>query len=400
MTFTDLLRQHLPEQASQKAVAMDWRDRLEKAGKAVRSTSYVESQFSRCLKGEAAAVRFFFGGRDSAAMLLDVIGVPADVRGAVLEAADKLMTDGPEEPPARTVIDLSRWSGVAEIKALFEAVKAQLLPHATRPAVLLLTREMHEDLPRSFDDISWLRIELVDTTEAEACARERAGDAGLLVAPWRPSDPGRWLAVEFSAGKLALEPADGLERFARDGAIALPPVDHELASYVRDLPPGQPQALPTSATELRRLMARLRVESDARSVHGDPAVRQALASALGIAAIATEHDRTQAELRAAHAGLGVRHPPDVSPEELQATLAKARRRPTRRRSCASAIGSTSSTRCPTLRASTTRASACTASMHRCPRPRSYERRSAAGRSGTSRRIRFWRASSSRSIQMA
>src|SRR5512140_505266 len=92
MTLTELLRHHFPPESTQKSIAMDWLARLPKTGdKHQRSTSYVESQLSRCFKGEAAAVRFFFAEREHGVLLLDAMTVPESQREDILAAADRAM---------------------------------------------------------------------------------------------------------------------------------------------------------------------------------------------------------------------------------------------------------------------------------------------------------------------
>lgn len=331
MSFTESLRQLLPEQRSHKSLAMDWLGRREQAGHAVRSASYVESRFSRCLSGDPAAVRFFFGARDSAATLMDVLDVPPAARDELLAAADRHLADGPQHPPARMVIDLSRWSKTTAAKALFESLRTQVIePALVTPAVLIVSPHLHEDLPRSFDKIEWLRVVVTEPDQAEDPARDLLADGALLVSPTPAANPAHWLAIDFDqkVGRVILEPTDGLARFARDGQIPLPAVEHDLVDAVADLPPAPPPAMDAfGPIETRRLMTRLRQESDAGSVSKDPAVRIALARAIGVVATSTKRDRIEASLRVAIAGLGVPTPAVAKQADLDRVLARARRRP-------------------------------------------------------------------------
>jgi hypothetical protein len=331
MSFTELIRKHLPEQSKQKSLALEWLTRRQQAGNATWSTSYVESRFSRCLSGEPAAVRFFFGQRDAAATLMDVLAVPSDEREALLMAADRHLENGPQHPPARMVIDLSRWSGTTAARALYESVRAHLIePALVKPAVLVVTSHLHDELPRSFDSIDWLRVEVTDSEQSNKSIEALLADGALLVSPVGEIDPAHWLAIDFdpAQSRLLLEPADGLARFARDGQIPLPAVEHDLADVVADMPGA---AVPTMETfgpvERRRLMSRLRSEVDAADVDVDPAMRFAMAGALGITATSTPRDRIEADLRAAIAGLGVIAPIVTTMADVGQRLDRARRRP-------------------------------------------------------------------------
>ncbi len=331
MSFTDLIRQHLPEQSKQKSLAMDWLARRQQSGNAPWQPSYVESRFSRLLKGDPAAVRFFFGTRESAATLLDVLGVPPAARPELLAAADRHLADGAQHPPARMVIDVTRWSGTTAAKALFESLRTQMVePALVTPAVLLVTTSLHEDLPRSFDKIAGLRIVVADSDQGDDPAQELLADGTLLASPTPATDPSYWLAIDFDepCGRLVLEPADGLARFAREGKLALPPVEHDLATSVVDLPVASvPVPVPGGPLEVRRLMTRLRQESEAAGVSHDPTVRLAIAKALGVVATSTLRDRIDADVRAAIAGLGGQAPITATAADLERTLSRARRRP-------------------------------------------------------------------------
>jgi hypothetical protein len=330
MSFTDLLRQHLPEQSKQKTLAMDWLARRQQSGSTWRP-SYVESRFSLLLKGAPAAVRFFFGTRESAATLMEVLGVAPDARSELLAAADRHLADGPQHPPARMVIDVTRWSGTTAAKALFESVRAQMVePALVTPAVLVVTPTLHEDLPRSFDKIEGLRVVVADAEQGDESAQELLADGTLLASPAPATDPAHWLAIDFDQrqGRLVVEPADGLARFARDGKLPLPPVEHDLAIAVADLPAASGSVpAPDGPIEMRRLMTRLRQEAEAADVSEDPAVRLAMANALGVVATSTPRDRIEADVRAAVAGLGVTAPAMATQADVERTLSRARRRP-------------------------------------------------------------------------
>lgn len=329
MSFTELLRKYLPEGRSNKSVAMDWLAQRQAAGHQY-SSSYVETRFSRCLSGDAAAVRFFFGARDSAVMLMDVLGVPPDARDELLAAADRHLADGPQHPPPRMVIDLTRWATTTQAKALFESLRTQVIERAlVKPAVLIVSPQLHEDLPRSFDKVDWLRVVVVEPDQGDDPVKELLADGALLVSPTMVTDPEYWLAIDFDPTHgLVLEPADGLAAFAHHGKMSLPSVEHDLAAVVADLPAAPtPPTAKLGPIETRMTMTHLRLESHAGSVSMDPAIRFALANALGIVGTSTPRDRVEADLRAANAGLGVAAPAGFKQADLDALLARARRRP-------------------------------------------------------------------------
>ena len=330
MTLTDLLRQHLPPERSQKSIAMDWLHRLQKAGHTrLRAPSYVESQFSRCIRGVAGAVRFFFAEREYAVALLDAMSVPESARVSILTAADLVLkTNG--ETPARLVLDATRWSSAPTPKQLFDALRIQVVePQLVQPAVLLLTDSLYDMLPRSFDGATWLRVEVIDAAEADARVSELSEAGALVMSPISTVAPERWLAADYDAntGVLVLEPADGLARFARDGAISLPTVTHDLAGCVAatDLPTVDVDKL--SGVERRRLMVQLRDDDSAEKIAQDPLKRLAIAQALGVSATATPRDRREAELRIATRGLGAPTPPNLDAKAFDKMLERARRRP-------------------------------------------------------------------------
>lgn len=329
MTLTELLRHHLPPDRKQKSIAMDFHDRLEKAGhERLRSASYVESQFSRCLKGEVGAVRFFFAKREHAVALFAAMEIADDQHDAILRAAEQVIESNGEAPP-RLVVDLTSWTNIGSTKVLFDAVLARVIePKQIEPAVLLLTEPLFEVLPRNFDNVPWLRIEVVDSAEVEGKVAELIDAGALLASPSRHPRSDRWLALDYDErkGVLAFEPEDGLAQFARLGSLPLPVVEHDLAKYVTDDPFHVFDAATLRPIEARRLMRQLGDDAAAERVDPDPHKRLAMAKALGVAATATPRDRVEADLRAAIVGLGSSGVRTATTDELGKTLDRARRR--------------------------------------------------------------------------
>lgn len=329
MTLGDLLKQHLREPLSQKSVAMSWLERAPGSGQG-RKPSTIESQLSRCFRDQRQGVRFFFVDRERARTLLDVMNVPEGDRAPIYAAAEELLKMDKDRPPL-LIVDVTSRSGRVDARQLFEALRAAIIePRPLEPALLFLTEVQYDDLPRSFDQHEdWLRVEIVAETEVPARLADPAC-AGALVASFRRHvPPDRWLAMDLDlkAVRLMFEPADGLERFARDGSLALPAVAHDLAGFMSGvpIPPFDPNGL--GPLEQRRAMVDLGSEDRAVRVEADPAKRLAMARALEVIAVATPRDRIEAELREAEAELGTPNITSMPSAKFAELLARARKRP-------------------------------------------------------------------------
>lgn len=243
-----------------------------------------------------------------------------------MSSTDPLMTsDG--EPPVRLVIDLTWWPATSPSKQLFESIRTHFIGQRLEPAVLLLTHGLYDNLPRSFDDERWLRVERLDAAAAAARVLELATDGALLASRTPQQPPERWLAMDIDkkSDSLVLEPADGVAGFARDGVLALPPLEYDLADWISDDALPKFNASRLGPIETRRLIERLRSEDADTTVDSDPRKRLAMARALGVGATATTRDRTEAELRAAAAALDM-PVPTMESQELDTLLEKARLR--------------------------------------------------------------------------
>ncbi len=321
MKFAELLKQQIPEGTKQKSIAMEW---FHTVGLEDYSDTTVETQFSRCLKGQVAAVRFFFEERKRGSALLEVLKVSEEDRRTLLELADQLIQANGKTAP-RLVVDLTRWSAVENPKQLFDAVaKVFLDEHRLEPVVLLVTDTLYDAVPRSFDKHEWLSVE---ESDEEGASARIADFPGALVASPAVQPLERWLAIHYyvSSGVLSVEPDDAFARFAQDGALPVPAVEHELSEYVDDQNLPAEKKLPENALERRRLIFALRDEGQAEKIERDPLLRLAMARALGVVAVATPRDRIEAELRQAAKQLGMT-PKEVSPDELEAELRRANRR--------------------------------------------------------------------------
>ena len=321
MTFSELLRGALPE-GTQKALAMDWLSRT----KGPWTDTYVETRFSRCLRGDIEAVKFFFHDPSRASTLMDVLGASGEKRDAIREAADQLISSNGQQTP-RLVIDATQWSTVPNPKRLFDSVASVLLDSSPlQPAVLLVTNALFDSVPRSFDRLEWLCVEPIEPSEVEARLEDFAKRGALIASPSRqPLE--RWLAIHFDrrSEALLIEPQDGMERFLRDGTLARR-IDHDLSSYVDDLEIPAAHDAHRTPTELRHTIEALADEAVAEKIDANPAVRLALARSLGVSAAATAQDRVEAEFRRTVRTFGLASPQRATLDELETTLLRARTR--------------------------------------------------------------------------
>lgn len=328
MTLSELLKVHLRDPHTQKSVAMSW---LSRAGERWKPPT-VESHISRCLRGQRQGVRFFFGELEHARMLLDVLDVPERDRAPIYAAAEELLKMDKDRPP-RLIVDVTARSGRLETRRLFEELRAAIIDtRPLEPVLLLLTESQYDDLPRSFDQHEeWFRVEMIGEAEAPARLADPSCSGALVASFRRHAPPDRWIAMDFDPklGKLRFAPPDGFERFARDGALALPEVVHDLAAFVDDVPLPSFDADKLGPLEQRMAMEALRGEGQAERVSKDPAMRLAMARALGVVATATPRDRIEAALRAAASGLGAANLDSMAAEAFQKLLTRAgmRRQP-------------------------------------------------------------------------
>jgi hypothetical protein len=290
----------------QAAVAARYVERA-KARKIERNQSTVESHLSRLKSNDRTAVQYFFADPRDAEDLLEALAFPAGERGAVLGAADALLS--PEERPLRLVVDLTTGPQDRGFVELCETLWRQLLDDAPPRVALVMTQAQHENLLPRFAPVDRVRVEVVqDPSQGDDRTRALAGDAAVVLSTRRFPVTSRWIAArwpERSNLPVTLEPTDALAALRAgtplpgDDALA-PALGHDLAALAPDAAPAvPPKEYAPDAPSLRRLIVSLakgeavRPHPDGRrhSAHRDeasPADRQAWAQHLGVRALATD----------------------------------------------------------------------------------------------------------------
>lgn len=339
-TLGEALRQYISEQDKQVAIARRWlelwRERVPK--KKAWSPDTIESHLSRTLKNDSQGVRFFFDDPARAALLLEVLGIPADQH----ERIRALAADG-RQPGPRLVIDITVWPSRGEaLDALFTELRQKVLRDTPlKPVALVLTEQQYERLPRSYDEQIGQKVlsihRVATAAEGRTQVADLADDTALVLAPWQFEPIERWLAADFAKGTLALGPDDGLAVFAEHGALpAIPTVEHALDVICE---PAEVSFRVQDFTAIQRRFWLYTLTSEARTTavfaHNkdvqDPAKRLALARQLGVVATSTERERLDQELDrlAAELGDALKIPVDhLDPAAHAERLARAELRPT------------------------------------------------------------------------
>lgn len=340
-TLGEALRQYISEQDKQSALARRWlelwRERF--PGKRAWSPDTVESHLSRMLRNSnSASICFFFDEPVRAALLFEVLSIPADEHARIRALASDSRQPGP-----RLVIDISSWPTRGEaLVLLFTELRQKVLRDTSlTPVALVLTEEQYEPLPRSYDEQiaqKTLSIHKVATAaEGRIQAIELADDAALVLAPWEFDPLERWLAADFFKGSLSLEPSDALVVFAEHGALpSIPAVDHPLDAICEPAPVNfavenfsavQRRAWKYILADEAATLAVFEQREDVRI----PAQRLALARQLGTPATSTARERLEHELEqlAARLGEALKIPVErLDPADHAERLARAELRPT------------------------------------------------------------------------
>lgn len=298
MTLADILVPHLPE-GPRNAVAMDWLARWQAAGNKALSSATVESRFSDLLKEKIDGVRFFYNDAAREALLGDVLGLDdAERAGARARAQELLAQRGVQA--ARLVVDVSGLTrGDEAAVQMFKALKQDLFRDDTLlPAVLVVTEDQYDRLPRSFDDHGerLRKVRVADAAQGRLEAVDLAGEGAVVASPWRFDPPSRWLALAWKDGALEMGPANGPEHLRAHGRLPSPPIPRHDAAELLDDGPPKPASLPKDPVRLRRLLDALGDEAATANL-GDLPTRVALATALGIRASSTESERAEVAAR-------------------------------------------------------------------------------------------------------
>lgn len=293
----------------QEAVACEWLEHWRAAGGKEFSTDHAVSSLSRCLNEKIEGARFFFEERKRAVILLDVLKVPEEARQSIHDAAEKLLANGGRRPP-KLVIDLTAWTGEREaVEALAVTVEETIVSKTSlRPVAIIITDAQYRWLPRTFDDFGdALQVERVLGREhARSLAQELATDSALVLSPWRFAVFDRWAAIGYKVGAMQVEPADALDRFAREGKLSgLPNVEHDAALLDGLTLATKVPEPPSEGPKLRRLIEALSSPDLARDLRAEVGVRVAWAQRLEIKAAATEREAIESEFRRLQKRIGL-----------------------------------------------------------------------------------------------
>ncbi|MCB9597537.1 MAG: hypothetical protein H6719_32765 [Sandaracinaceae bacterium] len=293
--------------------------------KAKRTT--LESRLSNLVNAKPAGVNYFFGqDRERGEALLSLAGADDEQRRQVLSCVDAALAD---DGAPRLVVDITDWPTKPERWA--KPLQQAILERGPKPAVVILTPEQHELLPRSFDDLARLvKVESPDAAPEEV--RRYAGDDALVVSARRVDPWSRWIAVVAPpAGGFRMEPA--MDE-ARLNAVRPEPMAYLDELGIQPRAYGASHLVPKDPIELRRLLEELETGTGTEGRQATPNEHEALrhpeerlglAQALGVRAAATRAECIEAD-RARLAGqLGAL---DCGRSgDLDALLERARRRP-------------------------------------------------------------------------
>ncbi|MBK6580205.1 MAG: hypothetical protein IPG17_29370 [Sandaracinaceae bacterium] len=254
-------------------------------------------------------------------MLFDVLNATDDERDALTRGANERIAGG-GHAPKRLVLDLHDLGGDA-LELLAAVEESLLADDRLGPAVVLLTIDQYRKLPITYAERD---LELVKVADQAAVVRALAERPHALVVCSRPPLDAegrpcftRWAAISWNRKTLVIEPADAIDRFAREGALpglASVPDGHRLDALGL-VPKPRLEGLPVGP-ELRSRMEALA----AGTLELDPAARLGEALALGIVAASTDAERVRAAL--ASAGLPAEQVTDAA--GLERALARARLR--------------------------------------------------------------------------
>lgn len=326
MTLGERLRKYLPDGVEQKVVAMNWIERIEKAGMRGLSSATVPSRLCELLADDPQGVRTFFRDPRRANALFDELNVPEDARAELRALAEPILAGAPQP---RLVVDVSDLGADrVTMDAAFAGMRQALFgDDGVFPVALVLTDAQYDLLPRSFDRFKdRMQIERVADAAAGADAATRlAGDSVCVVSQRPVVELARWWAASVEDGALLLEPEDGLTHIRSSGSIGLPEVTHPLAA-ASGPPLGAPPDIPAGGVARRRLVVDLADETST-VCEGDPGWRRAVARELGVQASSTERERVEEEIAGITSALGMEVRAGT-PAEWEAVVARAARRPT------------------------------------------------------------------------
>ncbi|MFP2899242.1 hypothetical protein [Corallococcus sp. 4LFB] len=316
----------------QAAVAASWLERWRKqdGNPASWKDSTIISHLSRLVSDQEQGVRFFFEDLRRRELLLDILQVPSSEWPALVKLAEQALK--PVEEPSRIIIDLMGWG--LKMDVAFSELTRCFFGEGPFPIALVLLEDQDRLLPRGIEQlIQDKKVRLVSVKEA-AEGRERlkalAGSNSLVVSTTPFEHFERWLAADFSDGRLQFEPPDGIELFRSQGH--LPPLQpipaaNELSQWVKEDGSGSASSFSASTSGRQRhlQMRALRTEEGSAKLRMGMHERMRLARALGIAATSTAEERTEVLMTRLQDELGLPLTP-AKPEDPKAYQAQARRR--------------------------------------------------------------------------
>lgn len=294
MTLGERLREQIDQQ--HKQVALTWFERWQATHPDFqKSPNSVVSQFSRCLNDKPGGVRFFFGSRDRADLLFEVLEVPVDERESLWAEAQGIMGAAVSSPAV--VVDLTPWSGPNQ-SVVFNGLRNCLDVRPELGAIsLVLTREQAEQIPNGLASMPGVKLEPVERPgDGWERTLDLVGEKTLVVSKVAYENLALWLALDVENRELMTHPADGFDTFARERVLPLPePITHSVFAIGVGDGECQPK-LPESSVARRRLIYELADESSPLCGQADAATRAALARALDVDAASTARERLEHEL--------------------------------------------------------------------------------------------------------
>jgi hypothetical protein len=192
---------HLQKEVTQNWLSA-WRSQ-DPQGKELKF-DYVESRLSKLKTGKPEGARFFFVDRRRGATLLDVLGVvDPQKRMEILDHGEKLANG---HSGAKVLFDLT-WAPQVMDPIQWTAIRQAIENADTpRPLTLLVRDDQQDGVPRSFDRVEGLTVQVSATVESVAdLARTVVEDGGLVASRERGLAPlNQWVAIDLPQGGAPL----------------------------------------------------------------------------------------------------------------------------------------------------------------------------------------------------
>lgn len=288
MEIADELKKHVPESTSNKALAIEWREKVkDRTGEDVNLEG-VESRLSDAFRGKATGLRFLFKSDERAEVTLKVLQVPEWKR---VDLKRKVLGKMGEGIPV--VFDLTRFEEVPT--TTFDVIRALHERGLPRIIVLLTTRQFDLTPPSLREgDVELRRVD--NGTESEIA--RLLSEGGVIASKARVTPFERWLAFSYSGGKLEVDPADSVERIMEHRPLdPLPPIERPLELVTT--PKERWSSLDSVAGPSLRMLWLALATADEKGVRelvddADPGFRLFIAQKLGVSAAATPEEWSRA----------------------------------------------------------------------------------------------------------